>query len=81
MQIQHPRSDLSRFDLVVTPQHDYYPLTPQAQEQVPRFLQRWITPREPPDEHVVCIKTLYCSSWMVVMRPFLLTISLFEDGN
>ncbi|KAG5248119.1 mitochondrial fission protein [Salix suchowensis] len=53
VQIQHPRSDLSRFDLVVTPNHDYYPLTPQAQEQVPRFLQRWITPREPPDEHVV----------------------------
>ncbi|KAJ6927705.1 mitochondrial fission protein ELM1-like [Populus alba x Populus x berolinensis] len=53
VQIQHPRSDLSRFDLVVTPHHDYYPLTPQAQEQVPRFLQRWITPRDPPDEHVV----------------------------
>ncbi|KAJ6708207.1 MITOCHONDRIAL FISSION PROTEIN ELM1 [Salix viminalis] len=53
VQIQHPRSDLSRFDLVVTPNHDYYPLTPQGQEQVPRFLQRWITPREPPDEHVV----------------------------
>lgn len=54
LQIQHPRSQLNRFDLVITPRHDYYPLTPQAQEQVPRFLRRWITPREPPDEHVVC---------------------------
>ncbi|XP_048137100.1 mitochondrial fission protein ELM1 isoform X2 [Rhodamnia argentea] len=25
----------------------------QAQEQVPRFLKRWLTPQEPPDEHVV----------------------------
>ncbi|KAJ4845137.1 serine/threonine protein kinase [Turnera subulata] len=53
IQIQHPRSDLKKFDLVITPRHDYYPLTPQGQEQVPRFLRRWITPREPPDEHVV----------------------------
>ncbi|XP_027164850.1 mitochondrial fission protein ELM1 [Coffea eugenioides] len=53
VQIQHPRSRLERFDLVITPQHDYYPLTPRAQEQVPRFLRRWITPREPPDRHVV----------------------------
>lgn len=53
VQIQHPRSHLNRFDLVITPQHDYYPLTPSAQEQVPKFLRRWITPREPPDSHVV----------------------------
>ncbi|EEF38564.1 mitochondrial fission protein ELM1 [Ricinus communis] len=53
VQIQHPRSSLNRFDLVITPHHDYYPLTPQAQEQVPRFLRKWITPREPPDGHVV----------------------------
>ncbi|XP_021277849.1 mitochondrial fission protein ELM1 [Herrania umbratica] len=53
VQIQHPRSQLNRFDLVITPRHDFYPLTPQAQEQVPRFLHRWITPREPPDGHVV----------------------------
>ncbi|XP_042518182.1 mitochondrial fission protein ELM1-like isoform X2 [Macadamia integrifolia] len=51
--IQHPRSHLNRFDLVITPQHDYYPLTPQAQEQIPRFRRRWITPHEPPDRHVV----------------------------
>ncbi|KAI3450731.1 hypothetical protein Pfo_007396 [Paulownia fortunei] len=38
---------------VITPQHDYYPLTPRAQEQVPRCLRKWITPREPPDGHVV----------------------------
>ncbi|OAY38227.1 mitochondrial fission protein ELM1 isoform X2 [Manihot esculenta] len=53
VQIQHPRSHLNRFDLVITPHHDYYPMTPQAREQVPRFLWKWITPREPPDEHVV----------------------------
>ncbi|CAK9140187.1 unnamed protein product [Ilex paraguariensis] len=53
VQIQHPRSHLNRFDLVITPRHDYYPLTPQAQEQIPWFLRRWITPREPPDRHVV----------------------------
>lgn len=53
VQIQHPRSHLDRFDLVITPNHDYYPLTPHAREQIPWFLRRWITPREPPDRHVV----------------------------
>ncbi|XP_057956556.1 mitochondrial fission protein ELM1 [Malania oleifera] len=53
VQIQHPRSHLNRFDMVITPRHDYYPLTPHAQEQVPRLLRRWITPREPPDRHVI----------------------------
>ncbi|KAK2980203.1 hypothetical protein RJ640_007293, partial [Escallonia rubra] len=53
VQIQHPRSHLNRFDMVITPQHDYYPLTPHAQEQVPRFLRRWITPQESPDSRVV----------------------------
>ncbi|XVF07616.1 hypothetical protein REPUB_Repub06bG0154500 [Reevesia pubescens] len=53
VQIQHPRSQLNRFDLVITPHHDYYPLTPHAQKQIPWFLRRWITPREPPDRHVV----------------------------
>ncbi|PON78045.1 Mitochondrial fission protein ELM1-like [Parasponia andersonii] len=53
VQIQHPRSHLSRFDLVVTPRHDYYPLTPHAQEQIPWFLRRWITPCEPPGRNVV----------------------------
>ncbi|XP_062082529.1 mitochondrial fission protein ELM1 [Humulus lupulus] len=53
IQIQHPRTQLNRFDLVITPQHDYYPLTPQGQEQVPRFLRKWITPQEPPGKHVV----------------------------
>ncbi|KAH9738093.1 mitochondrial fission protein ELM1 [Citrus sinensis] len=51
--IQHPRTHLNRFDMVITPCHDYYPLTPHAQEQIPWFLRRWITPREPPDQHVV----------------------------
>ncbi|KAJ7981195.1 Mitochondrial fission protein ELM1 [Quillaja saponaria] len=53
VQIQHPRLHLNRFDLVITPHHDYYPLTPNGQEQIPRFLRRWITPHEPPDNHVV----------------------------
>ncbi|KAF2560756.1 hypothetical protein F2Q70_00014622, partial [Brassica cretica] len=53
VQIQHPRSHLNRFDMVITPRHDYYPLTPEAQEQVPRFMRSWITPREPPQDHVV----------------------------
>ncbi|XP_047328529.1 mitochondrial fission protein ELM1-like [Impatiens glandulifera] len=53
IQIQHPRSYLDRFDMVITPHHDYYPLTPQAQKQVPKFLKRWITPCDPPDSHVV----------------------------
>ncbi|PNY01541.1 hypothetical protein L195_g024841, partial [Trifolium pratense] len=51
--IQHPRVHLNRFDMVITPKHDYYPLTPQGQEQVPRLIRSWITPRDPPDSHVV----------------------------
>lgn len=54
LQIQHPRTRLDRFDMVITPRHDYYPLTPQAQEQIPKFLRPWITPREPPGRNVVC---------------------------
>ncbi|KAH0971704.1 hypothetical protein GBA52_023860 [Prunus armeniaca] len=53
VQIQHPRSHLNRFDLVITPRHDYYPLTPEGQGQIPWFLRRWITPREPPGSNVV----------------------------
>ncbi|PKA64311.1 hypothetical protein AXF42_Ash009532 [Apostasia shenzhenica] len=53
IQIQHPRSPLDRFDLVVTPQHDYYALTPQGQEEVPRLMRNWITPHEPPGRNVV----------------------------
>ncbi|KAL1558242.1 serine/threonine protein kinase [Salvia divinorum] len=53
VQVQHPRSHLDRFDMVITPKHDYYSLTPQAQEQVPRFLRKWITPHDPPADHVV----------------------------
>ncbi|KAK1354562.1 mitochondrial fission protein ELM1 [Heracleum sosnowskyi] len=53
IQIQHPRSSQNRFDLVITPQHDYHPLTASAQEQVPNFIRKWISPREPPDRHVV----------------------------
>ncbi|KAK1310131.1 hypothetical protein QJS10_CPA08g01399 [Acorus calamus] len=52
VQIQHPRMQLDRFDLVVTPQHDYYSLTPSGQQEIPQFLKRWITPREPPSRNV-----------------------------
>ncbi|XP_057534277.1 mitochondrial fission protein ELM1 [Amaranthus tricolor] len=53
VQIQHPRTRLDRFDMVITPRHDFYPLTPQAQVQIPRFIRPWITPREPPGRNVV----------------------------
>uniref|UniRef100_A0A6N2KTW3 Mitochondrial fission protein ELM1 n=1 Tax=Salix viminalis TaxID=40686 RepID=A0A6N2KTW3_SALVM len=58
VQIQHPRLNLNRFDLVITPCHDYYPLTPEAQDQIPWFLRSWITPREPPDSNVVFVLVL-----------------------
>ncbi|XP_048425534.1 mitochondrial fission protein ELM1 isoform X2 [Pyrus x bretschneideri] len=38
VQILHPRLHLNRFDLVITPKHDYYPLTREAQQQVPQFI-------------------------------------------
>ncbi|KAL5808719.1 hypothetical protein ACOSQ3_029410 [Xanthoceras sorbifolium] len=53
VQIQHPRLRLNRFGLVITPRHDYYPLTSDAQKQIPWYLRRWITPREPPDRNVI----------------------------
>ncbi|XP_051142826.1 mitochondrial fission protein ELM1 [Andrographis paniculata] len=53
VQIQHPRSHLERFDMVITPQHDYFPLTSRGQEQIPRIFRKWITPYAPPDERVV----------------------------
>lgn len=64
--IQHPRLQLNRFDLVITPHHDYYPLTPQAQEQVPRFIRKWITPREPPDQRVVSVLTINISFYSLI---------------
>ncbi|ONK57474.1 uncharacterized protein A4U43_C09F880 [Asparagus officinalis] len=53
VQIQHPRSRLDRFDLVVTPEHDYYALTASGQQEIPRILRRWISP-EPRSKNVVC---------------------------
>ncbi|CAI9097677.1 OLC1v1034146C1 [Oldenlandia corymbosa var. corymbosa] len=53
VQIQHPRSKLNRFDLVITPRHDYFPLTPEGQKQIPWFLRWCITPCEPPNRRVV----------------------------
>lgn len=74
-QIQHPRSHLNRFDLVVTPRHDYYPLTPHAQKQIPWFLRRWVTPRESPGKNVVSIlveKYLY-RCWYLIEKIWWLT--------
>nr|CAB3484469.1 unnamed protein product [Digitaria exilis] len=51
--IQHPRFHLDRFDLVVTPCHDYYALTAKGQQEIPRLLRRWITPQQPPGPNVV----------------------------
>ncbi|KAH7685552.1 Mitochondrial fission protein ELM1-like protein [Dioscorea alata] len=53
IQIQHPRTRLDRFDLVVTPRHDYHVLSPSGQQEIPQFIRRWITPREPPSRNVV----------------------------
>ncbi|XP_022144777.1 mitochondrial fission protein ELM1-like isoform X2 [Momordica charantia] len=53
VQIQHPRSRLDRFDLVIAPRHDYYSLNPQARQQIPWLVRRWITPCEPPGKNVV----------------------------
>ncbi|KQJ82532.1 hypothetical protein BRADI_5g09491v3 [Brachypodium distachyon] len=53
IQIQHPRYRLDRFDLVVTPRHDYYALTAKGQQEIPRLFRTWITPREPPGPNVV----------------------------
>lgn len=53
IQIQHPRTCLDRFDLVVTPRHDYHVLSPSGQQEIPQFIRRWITPREPPSRNVV----------------------------
>lgn len=75
-QIQHPRSHLDRFDMVITPKHDYYPLTSAAQEQVPRFLRRWITPHEPPGRNVVSIITMNYLSYMFL--PSDLTLHLIK---
>ncbi|KAH1225195.1 Mitochondrial fission protein ELM1 [Glycine max] len=58
VQIQNPRLHLNRFDMVITPKHDYYPLTPEGQKQVPWFLRSWITPRDPPDCHVLAASLL-----------------------
>ncbi|KAL7618648.1 hypothetical protein Lser_V15G03884 [Lactuca serriola] len=44
VQIQHPRRQVSRFDLVFAPQHDYYALTAHEQEQVPEFLRKYMAP-------------------------------------
>ncbi|WZZ23023.1 hypothetical protein YC2023_124410 [Brassica napus] len=52
VQVQHPRSRLERFDLVITPRHDYFSLTPEGKRQTSFFLRPWVTPREPPGRNV-----------------------------
>jgi hypothetical protein len=58
-QVQHPRFRLDRFDLVVTPRHDYYALTARGQQELPHLLRRWITPLEPPGPNVVCCSFIF----------------------
>ncbi|KAF0891884.1 hypothetical protein E2562_011280 [Oryza meyeriana var. granulata] len=53
IQIQHPRSRLDKFDLVVTPRHDFYALTARGRWEFPQLLWRWISLREPPGPNVV----------------------------
>lgn len=53
VQIQLPRNRLEQYDMVITPRHDYHALTPAASQEVPHYLLRWISPRHPPDKHVV----------------------------
>ncbi|KAG6520454.1 hypothetical protein ZIOFF_017510 [Zingiber officinale] len=53
IQVQHPRSCLDRFDLVITPRHDYYALTASGQQEIPRIFRRWITPQDTPGSNVV----------------------------
>lgn len=74
IQIQHPRFLLNRFDLVITPRHDYYPLTPHAQQQIPWFLRRWVTPWEPPGRNVVgttavCVAIGLTHLWLSYIKP------------
>lgn len=38
---------------MITPRHDYYPLTTKGQQEIPWFFRWWITPRGPPDKSVV----------------------------
>lgn len=57
--------------MVITPRHDYYPLTPQAQEQVPWFLRRWITPREHPGRNVVSYLFLFLFNYSTPLYPYL----------
>uniref|UniRef100_A0A0D9ZKJ5 Uncharacterized protein n=1 Tax=Oryza glumipatula TaxID=40148 RepID=A0A0D9ZKJ5_9ORYZ len=59
IQIQHPRYRLDRFDLVVTPRHDYYALTTRGQREFPHLLWRWITAREPPGPNVLTVGALH----------------------
>ncbi|KAJ7534711.1 hypothetical protein O6H91_13G106200 [Diphasiastrum complanatum] len=53
VQIQHPRRRLDHFDMVITPLHDFYALSPAAQQEIPRLLRPFVTPQQPPDKHVV----------------------------
>ena len=65
VQIQHPRVRLNRFDLVITPRHDYYPLTLEGRRQIPWFLRKWVTPWEPPGSNVEIVAMVWISqsSW------------------
>jgi mitochondrial fission protein ELM1 len=89
-QIQHPRSRLDRFDLVVTPRHDYHALTVTGQQEVPRLFRRWVTPQEPPGRNVVCCflttlwwKTTYkvMAHWLWILKVQVLTVGALHQAD
>lgn len=59
VQIQHPRDDLSQYDLVVAPLHDFYGLTTAAAREASgwreagRWAERWWRKTEAPAKNVV----------------------------
>lgn len=62
---------------MITPRHDYYPLTPEAQKQIPWFLRMWVTPRQPPDRRVVWSSLIDLGIASPLFEEFV-SITIFE---
>lgn len=54
---------------MITPRHDYYPLTAKGQQEIPWFFRWWITPRKPPDKSVVFVYHMEQTSVYKFMPP------------
>jgi len=78
-QIQHPRQRIDHFDLIVTPLHDYYALSPMGRQEVPRLLLPWLSPRQPPDKHVVLNISQVCP--VCCMKLFVLTFETLRSAH